>query len=688
MFNLVKALDKVGLKTRFVILMVSVFVLLVPTFSGFIKEKIADYRYTKSEIDSLTFYMPLVNLNNLIYQLNIEIDLLKNNESDHSVDTLVKSIDEKLLELNNMPVKWHATKFVADLKKVTNKWSELRVLLNNRASDANEKLLTFTDEASNLIVTLADGTLSLDPEAYSFILQDVLTTKFPEFMRHTSVIGNLSIDAFHKHTLSPENRDKVIVNLALLMDDFDKTISSMDSYINDAPSKDIKKDLEASVINTFVLTEIVNSTNFNSSPKVVSERFAKFMTSTNTAISRLHDLLLNHLEARLSSIETALLAIVVSTLFLLLISIAFIISFYLNTKNVINEIIYNAGQIEKGDLTKSINLTRKDDFSIVMLSINNMRNKLLEIVAGIHNTSVTVSRGATEISEGNLNLSQRTEEQASSLASTAASMEELSVTVKENADQSQRASLLADQARQLADSGGAVVNDAVASMSQINNSSKKIAEISSVIDSIAFQTNLLALNAAVEAARAGEQGRGFAVVAAEVRNLSHRSSIAAKEINTLINESVEKIGQGTELVNKSGEALQQIVNSIRQVSDSVKSIASSTVEQSAGLQEINNAITKMDGITQQNAALVEETAAASENVSKQTQELIKMIEFFKVDAEANQAHSLKNTVGKDPITYPHSTQPQGVKLKNDDVVRYVPKESRASISDDSDWKEF
>jgi methyl-accepting chemotaxis protein len=264
-------------------------------------------------------------------------------------------------------------------------------------------------------------------------------------------------------------------------------------------------------------------------------------------------------------------------------------------------------------------------------------------------------------------------------------MEELSVTVKENAEQSKKAAELADDARKQADSSGVVVNDAVAAMTQINASSKKIAEISSVIDEIAFQTNLLALNAAIEAARAGDQGRGFAVVAQEVRNLAQRSSTAAKEINILITESVDKISSGTELVNKSGAALQEIVKSSLSVSELVTSIAMATTQQSIGLEEINKAITQMDGITQQNAALVEETAATSENVNDHVRELIKQIDFFK-HADSDEKNVVTNVKAERPIHH-H-------KLKDTDDNSIIHKPIHPGVSTlkrkgaDQDWKEF
>ncbi|MBS0290207.1 MAG: HAMP domain-containing protein [Proteobacteria bacterium] len=347
-------------------------------------------------------------------------------------------------------------------------------------------------------------------------------------------------------------------------------------------------------------------------------------------------------------------------------------------------LISSADAIAEGDLTQNFTKERADEFGVLLNTLGNMQGKISTIVQKIRSSSYSVGRGAREIAQGNLDLSKRTEEQATSLASTAASMEELSVTVRENANQSKQAAQLAEHAREQADVSGAIVNDAVEAMSQINARSKKISEISAVIDGIAFQTNLLALNAAIEAARAGEQGRGFAVVAQEVRNLAQRSSASAKEINTLITDSVEKISKGSELVTKSGEALHEIVKSASSVSDIVASIATATTQQAKGLEEINKAITQMDVITQQNAALVEETAAASENVNQQVRDLISLIEYFKDNAAADPiVCSDSSILNKGQAQTSFNDEPEN----KETLKTYVPKSERKE-SKESDWSEF
>jgi methyl-accepting chemotaxis protein len=261
-----------------------------------------------------------------------------------------------------------------------------------------------------------------------------------------------------------------------------------------------------------------------------------------------------------------------------------------------------------------------------------MRTRLTRIVGEVQHGSQAVSTAARQIAKGNDDLSQRTQEQASSLEETAASMEEMTATVKQNAENASHANKLAGSAREQAEHGGQVAARAVAAMVEINASSRKIADIVGLIDEIAFQTNLLSLNAAVEAARAGEQGRGFAVVASEVRSLSQRSAAAAKEIKALINESVERVQAGSVLVDESGVALAGIVDSVKKVTDIVAEIAAASQEQSSGIDQVNRAVMQMDEVTQQNAALVEEASAAARAMQEQANELRQQMMFFRLDA--------------------------------------------------------
>jgi methyl-accepting chemotaxis protein len=290
-----------------------------------------------------------------------------------------------------------------------------------------------------------------------------------------------------------------------------------------------------------------------------------------------------------------------------------------------------AGSIAEGDLSIAIN-TKTSDRGSLLVEMKQMRNSLVDIVSQVRRGTQTITTASREIGAGNVDLSARTELQASSLEKTASAMEELTSTVKQNADNAREANQLAATASNVARKGGEVVSQVVGTMGEINSSAGKIADIIGVIDGIAFQTNILALNAAVEAARAGEQGRGFAVVASEVRNLAQRSAAAAKEIKTLIGDSVEKISRGSKLVGQAGVTMEEVVDSVKRVTDIMSDIAAASAEQSAGIEQVNLSIIEMDGMTQQNAALVEQAAAAFQSLQDQAGELQRVVSIFKLAA--------------------------------------------------------
>jgi methyl-accepting chemotaxis protein len=291
-----------------------------------------------------------------------------------------------------------------------------------------------------------------------------------------------------------------------------------------------------------------------------------------------------------------------------------------------------AQSVAAGDLSVNIEL-KPGDTNSLMAQLKSMQGSLAQVVGDVRQNADGVATTSAEIAQGNNDLSRRTEEQASALEETAASMEQLSATVKQNADNAKQANQLAMGASTVAVKGGEVVSQVVTTMKGINDSSKKIADIISVIDGIAFQTNILALNAAVEAARAGEQGRGFAVVASEVRSLAGRSADAAKEIKGLITASVERVEQGTALVDEAGATMTEVVASIRRVTDIMGEISAASSEQSAGVAQVGEAITLMDQATQQNAALVEESAAAAESLKQQAQQLVQAVAVFELGSE-------------------------------------------------------
>jgi methyl-accepting chemotaxis protein len=296
-----------------------------------------------------------------------------------------------------------------------------------------------------------------------------------------------------------------------------------------------------------------------------------------------------------------------------------------------------ARRVADGDLTSEIAVGSRDEAGQMMEALRHMNDSLIRIVGEVRTSTESMAGVTGEIASGNLDLSSRTEAQASSLAHTSRSMRELTGTVQQNADNARQANALAAQASEVAARGGAVVSHVIATMGSITSSSKKIVDIIGVIDGIAFQTNILALNAAVEAARAGEQGRGFAVVASEVRNLAQRSAAAAKEIKLLISDSVDKVHEGSSLVEQAGVTMAEVVESVRRVTDIMGEITAASVEQSAGIAQVSQTIVKMDQTTQQNAALVEEAAASASAMQEQAARLARAVSVFKLDQDTAQA---------------------------------------------------
>ncbi|NUU04089.1 methyl-accepting chemotaxis protein [Herbaspirillum robiniae] len=354
-----------------------------------------------------------------------------------------------------------------------------------------------------------------------------------------------------------------------------------------------------------------------------------------------------------------------------------------------------ARRVAEGDLTTRVEVTSRDETGELMAALKLMNDNLRNIVSRVRTGTDTINHASGEIASGNLDLSSRTEQQAGSLEETASAMEELTSTVKQNADNARQANQLAASASSVAVEGGAVVGQVVETMASINASSKKIVDIIGVIDGIAFQTNILALNAAVEAARAGEQGRGFAVVASEVRSLAQRSATAAKEIKLLIDDSVAKVDTGSHLVEQAGSTMTEVVASVKRVTDIVAEISAASTEQSTGIEEINRAITLMDESTQQNAALVEEAAAAAQAMQDQAAQLMEAVSVFKVDAgmaaapspAASAAHAAPKAAA--PVIRKPAAPARALAHKPAAETRpnRAPASAAGKVTDD-DWEQF
>ncbi|MES2407324.1 MAG: methyl-accepting chemotaxis protein [Pseudomonadota bacterium] len=347
----------------------------------------------------------------------------------------------------------------------------------------------------------------------------------------------------------------------------------------------------------------------------------------------------------------------------------------------INRAVKIAQTVAGGDLTSQIEVTSKDETGQLLQALKDMNDSLSRIVGQVRTGTDTIATASSQIAAGNLDLSSRTEEQASSLEETASSMEELTSTVKQNADNARQANQLAATASDIAVKGGSVVAQVVETMSGINTSSKKIADIIGVIDGIAFQTNILALNAAVEAARAGEQGRGFAVVASEVRNLAQRSASAAKEIKSLIEDSVDKVDVGTKLVDQAGATMTEILESVKRVTDIMGEITAASQEQTSGIEQINQAVSQMDEVTQQNAALVEEAAAASESLHDQAGNLAQVVSIFKLSGNGA---AVSNAQHDTPTRSQERSKLKAVPAK----LAQKPKKAAMGGGSSEAWEEF
>jgi methyl-accepting chemotaxis protein len=483
--------------------------------------------------------------------------------------------------------------------------------------------------------------LTLDPEMDSYYLMDTALIRIP---RLSETLGKMrakgsSILAQKSATLD----ERVgLAGLAESSTEFNNSVkTSLDKAI--AANPGIKDKLEGlkqtaySASESAVQLALVNLIKAEQLTFASSD-YNSALTDTINAQFKLNDAALTELEQILNTRKSDLRMVQYSMLaaILLLIIITGLAGWIVlgSITGPMNEAVAIAELIAAGDLTSRVHAEGTNETAQLLIALSNMNDSLSRIVTDVRIATDTINTGSAEIASGNMDLSSRTESQASSLEETASSMEELTSTVKQNADNARQANSLAMSASEVAIKGGSVVSQVVDTMGSINQSSNKIVDIIGVIDGIAFQTNILALNAAVEAARAGEQGRGFAVVATEVRNLAQRSAAAAKEIKTLISDSVEKVDAGARLVDQAGSTMQEIVDSIRRVTDIMGEITAASQEQTAGIEQVNTAITQMDDATQQNAALVEEAAAAAQSMQNQAGNLAMAVSVFKLNSNS------------------------------------------------------
>lgn len=478
-----------------------------------------------------------------------------------------------------------------------------------------------TDEIGNDLMPSSISGMGMKESVSRMRSQEaqLATAENPEEVKKYQERTNEAIDAFRKnHSAFLKNADtsedkKALEELLSAFNDYAQISSKIANLAKESKTQEAVQLLRTESSNS-------NKKMRGMLDKIVDAQIVAGQTAAN-----------NSHEIFISARRLIIIAIVISIVigFFMAIWLAKIVSTPLKSA------VDLAQSIAAGDLTRKVEAESACETGQLIRALGEMNASLLTVVSEVRAGTEQINAAATEIANGNLDLSSRTEEQAGSLEETASSMEEITATVKHNSENAKQANVLSKTATSIAEKGGSVVSEVVSTMTSINESSKKIVDIISVIDGIAFQTNILALNAAVEAARAGEQGRGFAVVASEVRSLAQRSASAAKEIKELINDSVEKVGQGTRLVDSAGATMLEVVESVKRVSDIISEITAAGQEQSSGIDQINQAIIQMDSVTQQNSALVEEAAAASATLQEQSANLVQVVSVFKIDQSSS-----------------------------------------------------
>ena len=540
---------------------------------------------------------------------------------------------------------------------VLTQWSELRqrwVVLEQGVSAKQLKTAESTKLHTQLIIgvlllneeVLSEFGLSLDPDLDSYYLIQASFVNVPMLAENLGLMRAQGAVFLSQGSLPPESR---------------ATLSALNKRVQEVQgemSRNIKRSIEANagmkaalgakvdaskltVDKALALADqvLINATDITHPAPAYFDEFTRTIDGLYEFNTLAMKSLEQALEQRVSAMQQKQVLVAALLLFGLISAVLLAVAFVGSITGPVAEAVSVATAVAEGNLGVTVAVRGNNELGKLMQALSGMRDHLSKVVTQVRQGSEGVATASDEIASGNHDLSARTESQASSLEETAASMEELSATVKQNADSARQANQLAASASVVAIKGGEVVAQVVDTMKGINDASRKIADIISVIDGIAFQTNILALNAAVEAARAGEQGRGFAVVASEVRSLAGRSADAAKEIKSLINASVERVERGTALVDQAGSTMTEVVSSIRRVTDLMGEISAASNEQSLGVSQVGEAVTQMDQVTQQNAALVEEMAAAASSLKSQAQELVQVVAVFNLGGNSDR-HSM------------------------------------------------
>ena len=555
-------------------------------------------------------------------------------------DKVVKNMDLLDAELKNISASSEAMALWSDVRQ---RWTTLEQGVANKALKAPDSTKLHTQMINKVLLLnetlLAEYGLFLDPEADAYFLIQASLVSMPWLSESLGIMRAQGTTFLTKAELPIDARATLISLDKRARELQGEMFRSLKRATDANPT--LKANLEsrgaassAAVEKALALADkaLINASEINHPPPEYFDEFTRTIDGLYEFNASAMTQLVQALHERVARLNNTLIGVGVLLALCLAGSLALSFAFIRSITVPVHEAVAVANAVANGDLTVNVQVRGDNELGQLMKAMADMRNHLSQVVSKVRQGSEGVATASSEIASGNHDLSARTESQASALEETSSSMEQLGETVKQNADSARQANQLALNASSVAVRGGEVVGQVVETMKGINESSRKISDIISVIDGIAFQTNILALNAAVEAARAGEQGRGFAVVASEVRSLAGRSADAAKEIKNLINASVERVEHGTTLVDQAGATMSEVVTSIKRVTDIMGEIASASSEQSLGVSQVGEAVAQMDQVTQQNAALVEEMAAAASSLKSQAEDLVGVVASFKLGA--------------------------------------------------------
>ena len=703
-----KLFQRLSLSKRLALLGVIGFFLMVLPFSLYVHDSWQSITNAKQEAQGIAPSRLLLKLvqqtqqhrgmSNMLLSGNLEIQGKRQEKMDEvnktftEVETFIKR------EINNTTID---SAFALAKKK----WVDISAKVTQRTATTKESFVGHTDAIGTMLdlsAHLQDHYhLTFDPTPDGTHLIGVALVTAPALTESFGQIRAKGAGILAAKTLGNEDRIAFIALLEKAGTSLEKLQSGIEKASAANPetgrqlSEQGKQTLDgAQAAKALALTEIINKDQLSFSSSDYFNRYTVAIDVQFKLIDASMQILEQQLNARVDRLykNSALLSGAVLALAL--------IAAFIGTRITRGLLLQMGGEpeyaseiankIASGDLTATI-VTKAGDTSSLLYAMQQMQHSLVSIVNRVRVGTDTIATASAQIAAGNQDLSSRTEQQASSLEETASAMEELTSTVRQNGDSATQANQLAISASDIAVKGGAVVSQVVTTMNGINESSKKMSDIISVIDGIAFQTNILALNAAVEAARAGEQGRGFAVVATEVRNLAQRSAAAAREIKTLIDDSVDKVQVGSQLVEQAGTTMEEIVSSIRRVTDIMGEITAATREQVDGIEQVNQAVSQMDQVTQQNAALVEEAAAAAESMQDQAVELVQVVGVFNTGRASSASKPVVSAIAKvdvPPRVLATSAARHVIKKASPPPTPKLANTVRPTGSNSDDWEEF